>query len=266
MSQDHGRFIWYELMTPDVGAAKRFYGAVVGWTAQDMPMGDGDHDHPEGHAYTILEANGEGVGGAMPLSAEHGAQGIPPNWTGYVCVDDCDAAAEKAKALGGSVMRAPSDIPGIGRFAIIADPHGAVTAIMKPIPPSDARPRAPRGTAGHAGWHELYAGDENADIPFYQALFGWTETSRFDMGAMGAYHLFANADGEVGGIMPKPAQMPVPAWCYYFEVDDVDAGAERIKRAGGAIINGPMDVPGGSRVVQATDPQGAAFALVKTAV
>jgi predicted enzyme related to lactoylglutathione lyase len=264
MSDDHGRFIWYELMTPDLEAAKAFYGKVVGWTAQDLPMGDADHDRPDGHTYTMLEADGAGVGGAIALTDEHKVQGIPPNWTAYVCVDDCDAAAEKTKALGGSVMRPPRDVPGVGRLAIISDPHGAVTAIMKPIPPSDARPRAPRGTPGHGAWHELYAGDAGADIPFYQELFGWTETGHFDMGPIGLYHLFGNADGQVGGIMTKPAQIPVACWNFCFEVDDADAAAERVKDAGGAVVNGPMDVPDGSRVVQVTDPQGVSFALVKT--
>jgi uncharacterized protein len=256
MSDDHGRFIWYELMTPDVEAAKAFYGKVIGWTAQEMPM--------EGGAYTIFEAAGAGVGGAMLLSDEHKAQGVPPNWTAYVNVDDCDAAAEKVKALGGSVLKAPDDIPEVGRFAIVADPHGAVIAIMKPVPPAEARPRAPRGTVGHGGWHELMAGDADADPKFYQALFGWTEAGRHDMGPMGVYHLIGNADGEVGGAMTKPEQMPVTCWRYYFEVDDVDAAAERAKAAGGSIISGPMDVPGGSRVVGGMDPQGAHFCLVKS--
>ena len=142
MSDDHGRFIWYELMTPDLEAAKRFYGEVVGWTAQDHADGRRRPRSPGRNPYMILEAAGAGVGGAMPLSDEHKAQGVPPNWTGYICVDDCDAAAEKTKALGGSVMRPPRDVPGVGRLAIITDPHGAVTAIMKPVPPSDARPKA----------------------------------------------------------------------------------------------------------------------------
>ena len=257
MSNDHGRFIWYELLTPDLDAAKRFYADVVGWTFQTLPM--------PGGAYTIIEANGVGLGGAAPLSDEHKAAGVPPNWTAYVYVDDCDAAADKARSLGGSVMRPPSDIPGIGRFAIIADPHGAVTAIMKPIPPSDARPTIPRGTLGHANWHELYAGDAEADFAFYKALFGWTEVGAHDMGPMGVYHLFGNADGEVGGIMTKPDQIPVACWSCYFEVDDADAAAERIKRAGGTVNMGPMDVPGGSRVLQGVDPQGANFAVLKSA-
>lgn len=69
MSDDHGRFIWYELMTPDVAAAKRFYGEVVGWTAQDMPMPD--------MTYTLFNVSGQGVAGAMALTADHKAQGIP---------------------------------------------------------------------------------------------------------------------------------------------------------------------------------------------
>ena len=189
---------------------------------------------------------------------------VPPNWTGYICVDDCDAAVDKARALGGSVMRPPRDVPGVGRLAIIADPHGAVTAIMTPVPPSDARPRAKRGAPGQAGWLALYSVDAEADSPFYRDLFGWTETERCDTGSTGIYHLFDNADGQVGGIMTKPAQMPVAGWCYYFEVDDADAAAARVKQAGGAVVQGPMEVPDGSRVVQATDPQGANFALVKT--
>jgi predicted enzyme related to lactoylglutathione lyase len=258
MSNDHGHFIWYELMSPDIAAAKRFYGEVVGWTAQDMPMPD--------MTYTLFNVSGAGVAGAMALTAENKVQGIPPNWTGYVCVDDCDAAAAKAKSLGGSVMREPFDIPGVGRIAIIADPHGAVIAIMKPVPPSDARPKGGRGFPGHGAWHELMAGDATTDIPFYQSLFGWTETGRHEMGPMGVYHLFGNTDGQVGGMMTKPPQVPVACWNYYFEVADINAAAERVKTAGGTVRMGPMEVPDGSWIVQAVDPQGANFALVKSKV
>ena len=258
MTSDQGRFIWYELMSPDVAAAKRFYAEALGWTAQDMPMPD--------MTYTVFNADGAGVAGAMTLTSEHTAQGIPPNWTGYVFVDDCDAAAARAKKLGGSVMREPDDIPGVGRFAIIADPHGAVIAIMKPVPPPEARPEVARGTPGHGSWHELYAGDAAVDIPFYQSLFGWTETGRHDIGPAGIYHLFGNADGQVGGMVTKPPHIPHPHWAYYFEVDDINAAADRVKQAGGTVLMGPMEVPDGSWIVQASDPQGAHFALVKSKV
>ena len=254
---NHGRFIWYELLTPDVAGAKAFYGAVVGWTSQDMPMG------PAG-TYTLLEADGNGVAGAMDFPPELKPQGVPPNWTGYVCVDDCDAAAAKVKSLGGAVQRAPEDIPGIGRFAVVADPAGAVFAIMKPIPPEGSRPEVPRGTLGHGSWHELYGGRPEDIFDFYAQMFGWTKGTAMPMGEAGTYQLFHNQDGEVGGMMAKPPQIPAPCWLYYFQVGEIEAAKGRIERAGGQVLNGPMEVPGGAWIVQASDPQGAMFAVVGT--
>lgn len=254
MSDFHGRFIWYELMTPDVAGAKTFYGDVVGWTAQDMPMPD--------MTYTVLQVDGEGVGGMMPLSAEVKAQGVPPNWTGYVAVDDVDAAAKQAASLGGSVLRPPQDIPNIGRFAIIADPGGAALAIMTPIPIDPPRPQAARGTPGHASWHELYAADLEKAFAFYAALFGWRKDTDMDMGPMGTYRLFANQDGQAGGMMTKPDNIPVPLWLYYFQVGDIEKAANRVKADGGQVLNGPMEVPTGAWIIQAQDPQGAMVALV----
>lgn len=254
MSDIHGRFIWYELMTTSVDGAKTFYGDVVGWTAQDMDM--------PGGAYTLLQIDGNGVAGVMPMMGDAEAQGLPPNWTGYVAVDDCDAAAAKVKALGGSVFRAPDDIPGIGRFAIVADPTGAVIAIMTPAPMDGERPQPPAGTPGTTGWHELLAGDLAAAVPFYEQLFGWKKDGDMDMGPMGTYQLFANQDGQVGGMMTKPEQAPVPAWLYYFRVPDIESARWRVTDGGGEVMNGPMEVPGGDWVIQAKDPQGASFCLV----
>ncbi len=136
-SDTHGKFIWYELMTPDTQAAASFYGSVVGWTTKEMKI----EDLPP---YTIFEANGVGVAGMMDFPAELEGQGIPPNWTGYVAVDDVDQTAKDFEANGGKVRRPPEDIPTIGRFAVVADPHGAVLCIMTPIPPENPPPEVPR--------------------------------------------------------------------------------------------------------------------------
>jgi uncharacterized protein len=254
---DHGRFIWYELITPDMAGAKRFYGDIVGWTAQDMPMPDGG-----GEAYSVLSAAGNGVAGMMNLGEPMKAEGMPPNWTGYICVDDCDAAADKVKRLGGSVRRPPLDIPGIGRFAIVADPAGAVFAIMKPIPPQGGRPEHDVNTVGQTGWHELYGADPETAFAFYADMFGWTKGDAMNMGEMGVYQLFNNQDGQVGGMMKKPAQVPHPGWLYYFRVADIDKAAETVKADGGQVMMGPMQVPNGEWIVQGVDPQGAMFAVV----
>jgi hypothetical protein len=256
MSDFHGRFIWYELMTPDPDGAQRFYADLIGWTPQPMPPMEG------APPYTVFNNGPDGVAGMMPLLPEMKAAGVPPNWTGYIGVDDCDAAAEKVKALGGAVQRPPMDIPGIGRFAIVADPAGAVFAIMRPVPPEGSRPPPDREAVGQAGWHELYGAAPEEGFSFYAELFGWTKAEAMPMGEMGTYQLFANQDGQIGGMMKKPPQAPVACWTYYFRVPDADAAAKKAADGGAQLMMGPMDVPNGERVFQAADPQGAVFAAV----
>jgi predicted enzyme related to lactoylglutathione lyase len=253
MSKFEGRFVWYELITTDPEAAKAFYGAVVGWRMQDQPM--------PGMTYTLLHAGDAQVAGLMAIPPEGKAMGASPNWTGYVATADVDAKAKQGTDLGGKVLREPSDIPGVGRFAIVADPHGAVVALFRGDGdgPMDPGPGAP----GHVGWHELYAGDLEADFAFYSTMFGWQKRQAMDMGPMGTYQLFGVGDVEMGGMMTKPDPMPTPAWLYYFNVGDIDEAAERVKSAGGQVQNGPMEVPGGW-IIQAQDPQGAMFALFGT--
>jgi predicted enzyme related to lactoylglutathione lyase len=252
-------FIWYELMTSDAEAAKAFYRAVVGWETQDL---GGPHA-----GYTILNSAGRGVGGLMTLPAEACEKGAEPGWVGYVGVDDADAAAWAAERAGGRILRAPADIPEVGRFAVLADPGAAVFMVLTPSPRDDIPPMPPRMSPGHIGWHELHAEDGDAAFRFYSDLFGWSESSVMDMGAMGTYRLWSPDGGEaVGGMMTKPAQFQQPAWLFYFVVDSADAAAGRIRDNGGQVINGPMDVPDGSRIVQGLDPQGAMFALVSAKV
>ncbi|MGO7536109.1 VOC family protein [Rhizobium leguminosarum] len=255
MSETHGKFIWCELMTPDTSAAAKFYSSVVGWTTSEMKM--------EGMpTYTIFEANGIGVAGLMEFPAELEGKGIPPNWTGYVDVDDVDQSVKDFAANGGSVRRPPEDIPTIGRFAVVADPHGAVLCIMTPAPMEKPMPELAFDAPGNIGWHELYAGNGEQALAFYSKLFGWTKHSDFDMGPMGVYYLFAHNGRQIGGMMTKPENMPMPFWCYYFIVPTLDAAIERVTSGGGKVVNGPMEVPGGSWIIQATDPQGAFFCLV----
>jgi uncharacterized protein len=253
MSSTHGKFVWYELMTTDTKAAETFYRGVVGWGAQDSGMPD--------MSYTLLTLGAVPVAGLMAVPKEACDAGAGPAWIGYVAVDDVDASAAQAKQEGGAIHRAPDDIPGVGRFAVIADPHGASLCLFKPAAGPQAPPPAP-GTPGTAGWRELYAGDREAAFAFYAKLFGWTKAEHVDMGPMGIYQLFAAGGETIGGMMGKPPQVPAPCWQYYFNVDGIDAAAARVQAGGGAIRNGPHQVPGGSWIVQCRDPQGGVFSLV----
>ena len=190
--------------------------------------------------------------------------GAPPNWSGYIAVDDVDAAAEKVKRLGGTSTWPPptsppsavSQSPVIRRAHLHAVQAAAADHATGGSGAGDARRRI--------GWHELYATDWETDFAFYSELFGWKKDQAMDMGpGVGTYQLFAAASGgpAIGGMFNKPAAVPVNFWLYYFNVDDIDAGVERVKSAGGKILMGPMDVPGGAFIVQCMDPQGAMFAL-----
>ena len=120
-----GVFVWDELMTTDVEAAKRFYGEVVGWESRDMDMGD--------FVYTLFVAGGVDRAGCMPRP--EGAEGMPPAWLTYLGADDVDATVEKAKSLGAAaVIMEPTDIPTVGRLAVIVDAAGAAIGIYRPEP------------------------------------------------------------------------------------------------------------------------------------
>ncbi|ESR26008.1 VOC family protein [Lutibaculum baratangense] len=259
MSDPTGTFVWYELMTSDPAAALAFYGSVVGWTTSGMPM-PGKPDE----TYTMLHAGDRPVAGLMALPEDVASQGGRPGWIGYVVVEDVDRAAEKLAAAGGTVHRQPADIPGVGRFAVVADPAGAVFCPFRGAPEMSEGPApAPMGTPGHVGWHELMGGEVDDSLAFYGGLLGWTKEHDMDMGPMGAYRLFAGPDGQmIGGMMRRPSEVPQSFWLYYFNVPAMDAAIEKVKAGGGQVINGPMEVPGGSTIIQALDPQGAMFALV----
>jgi len=255
MGDINGKFVWYELMTTDQEAAEAFYRAVVGWKTADAGQPD--------MRYTILSAGERGVAGLMALPAEACAAGARPGWIGYVGVADVDAAAARLTGAGGLIHRPPADIPNVGRFAVVADPGGAVFALFTPrASEQEPAPVAPN-TPGHVGWHELYAADgEEKAFAFYAGQFGWTTADKLDMGPTGTYRIFATGGAPLGGMMNKPAEMPGSAWQYYFNVAGIDAAIERITANDGQVLMGPHEVPGGSWIVQGTDPQGAMFALV----
>jgi predicted enzyme related to lactoylglutathione lyase len=246
-------FVWYELMTSDDTAAQDFYTKTVGWKAQDasQPV----------MKYTLLIAGEAPVAGLMTLPKEACDAGARPGWIGYVGVDDVDACVQRIAKAGGKTHMPPTDIPGIGRFATVADPQGAIFSLFSAAtlmnqPPADAN------KPGLVGWHELYALDGEKAFGFYAEMFGWTKADAIDMGEMGRYQLFAAGGAPIGGMMTKPANLPMPVWSYYFQVDAIGAALERLKAGKGQIVNGPMQVPGGSWIVQGIDPQGAMFSLV----
>ena len=119
-----GCFGWNELGTRDTAGAKQFYSAVFGWGTQE-------EESERAGTYTVWKAGDAMVGGMLDLNAVGVPDEVPPHWLVYFTVEDADAAVATVKSGGGDVRMEPMDIP-IGRFAVVADPAGAVFALMQP--------------------------------------------------------------------------------------------------------------------------------------
>jgi predicted enzyme related to lactoylglutathione lyase len=172
MTDFHGKFVWYELMTTDAKAAESFYSDVVGWSMRDAGV--------PGMSYTLLTAGGLDVAGLM-ASPNANAR---PSWIGYIAVTDVDQYANEVQQSGGTICHVPTDIPDVGRFAVVTDPQGVAFALFKPLPRDEVEPPDPR-TPGRTGWHELHAADGATAFGFYEGLFGWTKGDALDMGLIG---------------------------------------------------------------------------------
>ena len=251
MANVNGRFVWYELMTTDMAAAKSFYTRVVGWGTEDASM--------PGMAYTLFTVKGASVGGLHDLPEAASRLGERPRWVGHVAVDDVDAAAARVKELGGAVHVAPRDIPNVSRFAVVADPQMAMFILVKWLRPRREGPAEPN-TPGRVGWHELLADDCEKAFAFYSDLFGW-KNAYTDIGPAGKYQLFSVGGETIGGMFAKLPGVQDPFWLYYFTVGDIDAAANRVIAGGGQVLEGPVELPGFGWIVECSDPQGAVFGL-----
>lgn len=118
--KEHGVFSWNELMTTDMPAAKKFYREALGWELQDV-------NNPD-MAYTIAKKGDREVAGIMGIPKD--SADMPPSWGSYVTVDDVDARVARVQKLGGKLCVPARDIPNVGRFAVIADPQGAMLAMI----------------------------------------------------------------------------------------------------------------------------------------
>jgi predicted enzyme related to lactoylglutathione lyase len=145
------------------------------------------------------------------------------------------------------------------RFAAVTDPQGAAFNLFKP---SQSGQRAVSRDPGQVGWHELHTTDWAKAFEFYADMFGWLKGDAMDMGPMGTYQLFSINGTPSGAMFNSPAAQGARFWLYYFNVGNIDEAVKRLSGGGGKVMNGPVEVPGGGWIVQAADPQGAAFALL----
>ena len=245
-----GQFLWHELMTSDTRAAATFYTKVIGW---------GTERWPQDPSYSLFTAQKRPAAGLMTIPTEAKAMGTPPSWMAYVGAPDVHVTAWDAQRLGGKLLKEPTKTPSVGTWAVLQDPQGAVFAAYTPENPM---PMPWPAKAGEFAWHELGTTDSVAAFTFYHQLFGWERTDSYDMGPAGIYQMYGWKGKTLGGMYNKSPDMPgSPHWVAYTRVPDAKRTAQAITQAGGKIVNGPMEVPGGSWITVAADPQGAVFAV-----
>jgi predicted enzyme related to lactoylglutathione lyase len=251
-------FTWYELLTNDMEKAVTFYKRVVGWDVREAGM--------PGFTYMLFGKDGKDVGGMMTWAGA-GAPELLPEWLGHIHTADLDEELKAVTVDGGTIVKPAQDIPGVGRFAVVLDPQEAKYLIFEPGA-KDAPPRLNQMAVGNVSWHELLTDDPAKAFDYYSRHYGWQRDYAHDMGVMGTYQTF-RTDRPVysGGMMVRkgpgiPEDIP-PHWKFYFSVDDIEAAQQRVIAAGGKVLMPPMDVPGGSRVLQATDDQNGHFALMQ---
>lgn len=247
-----GRFLWYDLMTPDVDAAVRFYSAVTGWSPMPWATGDG------GPPYTMWANGGTPIGGVMTPPSADASGSAAPYWMAYLGTPDVDATYQDALALGARSCTAPRDIPTVGRFAILADPQGATFAIFQPSNPSV--PPAAMPAVGEFLWHELLTTDQEVAFDFYARLFGWAKTDAMDLGPAGVYQMFGRGGTTYGAVCAPTSPTRPPHWLLYVRVADLARALDAVRQGGGQVVREPTDIPGG-QIAHCVDPHGAHFAL-----
>ena len=243
---------WVDLATSDAEAARDFYSRLFGWQIEVS-------DDPQYGGYATAHLGDHHAAGIGPKQSEQ----QPTAWSLYIGTDDVDALAREVTEAGGTVVVPPFDVGDQGRMAVFQDPVGAVISAWQTARGNDFSTDAPNAF----GWAELNARGVQGVIPFYERLFGWTHRTTGGDEGVPPYVEF-QVDGEsIVGAQDMGPEVPteVPAhWLVYFRVDDVDESFQKAIDAGATEIVGPQDYPGG-RFAVLTDPQGATFALFKSA-
>jgi predicted enzyme related to lactoylglutathione lyase len=272
---------WIDTTQPDPRAAAEFYRGLLGWQLEDSmpPNSPGHYFVAKLHSRDVAAISSIADAESSPAAGESTRTGRAV-WNTYVAVDSADEVARRVEQLRGRVTTGPFDVPGAGRMAECEDPSGADFRLWEA---REHRGAQLVNAPGSWNWSDLYTPDVQGAMAFYTAVFGW-KFSEVDLGAGAAWmvqmpgyadfleiahpgvrarHAAAGAPpgftDAVGWLHPIPSNAAAH-WSVTLSVDDADGVAARTNQLGGAIISGPIDVPY-SRVLQITDPQGAAVTL-----
>ena len=239
-----GTPMWIDLATSDVGASSAFYGGLFGWVFKSAG--------PDSGGYGMFTLKGKEVAGIGPQQNPQ----QPPSWSMYVATEDANATAKKVKEAGGKVVAEPFDVMQAGRMGVFQDPSGAYFSVWQP---GEHKGSEIVNEDNTWGWSELNTNDIAKTKPFYQKVFGWG--LKENPGPQPYTEWQVNGRSVAGGMQALPPNVP-PHWATYFNVADVKAAIEKVKKLAGQVLMGPQDTPQGPFAV-IRDPQGAVFQIIQ---
>lgn len=243
----NGKFTWYDHVSNDIDAAGAFYGALFGWTAQDVPLAAGG-------SYRMIMNGAQAIGGFVAAP-----DGVPTHWNPYLSVADVDEAVLRAVAAGATLLMPATDFAPWGWAATIADPAGAVLSLWH----GTGGDRPDLAECPHGDWHrtELMAQDAEAELAFYERLFGYTHDT-MQLGTGGPYYLLKTGERTHAGITRAPEPGTPAAWLGYVAVGDCDATLASASARRAQVLVAPTDHPCIGRHAVLRDPFGAAIGVV----
>lgn len=254
-SQEHliGKVIFHELVIPDLAAAERFYAGLFGWTFRESRY-DG-----HAHAAAFLDGRLVAVLFQRTLPARQHRQ---PGWLTCIAAENVDATTRSALQDGAKVLYEPRTIPDLGREAVVADPDGAVFAVLAS---SSGDPPDFMAAPGEWIWSSLITSDPAADSEFYRKLFGYSVVP-LPAGEHGGQHfLLATENYARASVNSLPAARPDahPSWLGFVRVEDAAATAAKATELGGRVLVAPRTDRHGGKIAVVADPAGAAVGLLE---
>jgi predicted enzyme related to lactoylglutathione lyase len=243
-----GKFVWFDLATDDVDAAKRFYGAVFGWSFREL---GGWTDR-----YTLIRQGNRDIGGVFAVSKDD----VPRHarWVSLVSVEDAARAIGVIQKSGGQVLFGPKHLARRGTHALVRDAEGALFAVLQTE--SGDPPDIPVAV-GDFFWVDLFAKDPAKTAEFYRAVAGY-EVTQESLGNGIERLVLASGGFARAGISPLPAGVTEPGWLPYVLVDDVPGILRRARDAGGTVLVEPSTELLDGRLAVLADPSGAVLGIV----
>ena len=250
--QHPGKVVFQELVTPDIAAAERFYGGLLGWTFREVQIG--------GLKYAEARLDGRPVAGLVQKDLPKGKDRAPA-WLTFISVADLDRAVRVALENGAKTIFGPRDLPSRGKETVLSDPQGAVFALLTS---SSGDPSDILAGYGEWIWSSLVVPDPDKDAAFYQKLVDY-EVFELPSGPSGTEHfLLASGDYARASVnTAPPGGKTGPHWINFVRVASADQMAARAVALGGRVLVPPRPDRHGGKLAVVADTQGAALGLME---